>query len=137
MKSHQGGFMKYVSIPILAVALACATGRQMTYTGQLIPAQDGFAVSMQQLAVAGYAVVNASEDAGFIQAERRGTGRFPWITKIDIITVTIGPETFTVVTRTDEIGAFGGRQLANPSRAVKAMGDQIRISLAGTGEGSR
>ena len=117
----------------LTVLAACAYGREVSHSGPVNPDRDGFTLAMRQLVSAGYTVTNSDREAGFIQAERRGQGRLPWVTKIDILAVTFSPNEFTVVARTDEIGTLGGRKSAKPSKEVEADAARLQAALAKPG----
>ena len=118
----------------LTVLAGCAYGREVNYSGRVNPERDGFTLAMRQLVSDGYTVTNSDREAGFIQCERRGKGRLPWITKIDILAVTFGPNEFTVVARTDEIGTLGGRKAAKPSKEVEADAARLQAVLSNQGQ---
>lgn len=120
--------MKCILLISVCVILGCGGG-QLTYMGTVAPESDPFEVTMRELATMGYAVVNADRDVGFIQAERRGSGRFPWVTRIDVLTVNIAGGEFTVIARSDEIRASGARRAWNPSSEVKADAERLRKAL--------
>ncbi len=113
----------------LAISIACAYGREVNYSGPVNPG-DGFTAAMRQLVSSGYTVINSDRDAGFIQAEKRRKGAFPWATNIDILAVTFGPNEFTVIGRTDIIPASGQRRASSPSKEVEADAAELQIALS-------
>ena len=117
----------------LTVLAACAYGREVSHSGPVDPDRDGFTLAMRQLVSAGYTVTNSDREAGFIQAERRGRGAFPWATNIDILAVTLGPNEFTVTGRTDIIPASGKRRASKPSKEVAADAARLQAALAKPG----
>ena len=119
--------MKALALFLGATVLAaCAYGREINYAGPINPEQDSFTAAMRQLVSDGYTVTNSDREAGFIQAEKRRKGAFPWATNIDILAVTFGPNKFTVTGRTDIIPASGQRRASNPSKEVEADATKLQ-----------
>ena len=118
----------------LTVLAGCAYGREVSYSGPVNPERDGFTLAMRQLVSDGYTVTNSDREAGFIQCEKRRSGAFPWATNIDILAVTFGPSEFSVVGRTDIIGALGGRKPAKPSKEVEADAARLQAVLSSQGQ---